>query len=321
MGGGINISDIGRGYQYFGHWEGVSILRTLGGDINISDIGRGYRYFGHWEGVSIFRALGGGINISGVLLYLCSDFITESTGTPVNGQVAIGLDRGWVIVARVSDLSTEAFDTKQTVRAFLMDGNKMLFSTAKETLVWWTMDGRQEREVGGAPGEQALKVAWGKERDTIWLSGPSLLSLVQLDRESGSCKLIGQIEGYQITCVGLSHNLGGGALVAGDITGKVAVLGEDTTPTHQCQLSNSVRCILWTRESGILIGCLDGSIYRWDDVSWEPPERFCHLQGSVLHLRLNQSADSLAVGNSVGQLGVFNLGISKVSSALKIEYL
>ena len=232
----------------------------------------------------------------------------------MSGHVAIGLDRGWIIVARVSDLSTEAFETHQTARAFLNDGKEILFSTGKETLEWWTMDGRLVREAGGAPVDQALKMARGAERDTFWLAGPSLLSLVELHRGSGSCKLIGQIEGYNITCVGLSHDPESGALVAGDITGKVAVWGEDSTATHQCQLSKSVRCIMWTRGSGILIGCLDGTIYRWDNVSWKPPDKFCHLQGSVLHMRLSQSADRLAVGNSVGQLGVFSLGKSNVSS-------
>ena len=231
--------------------------------------------------------------------------------------MAIGLERGWIIVVRVSDLSRNAFETNQTARTFLTDGNEIIFSTAQESLVWWTMDGRKVRQAGGAPVDQAMKMAWGVERDTCWLAGSSLLSLVQLDRGSGSCKLIGQVEGYHITCVGLSHNSESGALVAGDITGKVAVWAEDTTATHQCQLSKSVRCIMWTENSGILIGCLDGSIYKWDNVSWRPPDKFCHLQGSVLHMRLSQSADRLAVGNSVGQLGVFRLGTSKVGLCSK----
>ena len=232
----------------------------------------------------------------------------------MNGYVVLGVDRGWVLVINTSNLVLKALEVKHTIRSFLMDGDQMVFSTADESLLWWTMDGVQVREIKGAPVEQALKMSWGCEGNTIWLAGPSFLSLVQVDKGSNSCQLIGQIERYQITCVGLSHNSASGELVAGDITGKVAVWGEATSPTHQCQLSNPPRCIMWTQSSGILIGCLDGSIYRWDNVSWTPPSKFCILQGSVLHMRLSQSADRLAVGTSQGQLGVFTLSRLEVRS-------
>ena len=226
--------------------------------------------------------------------------------------MAIGLDGGWIIVANISDLKTRAFEIQNSIRSFLMQGNEILFSTASGVLMWWTMDGTLVQAIKGLPNEQAITLRWGGDPDSLWVVGQSYLSLVRLDRKNGRCELIGQVEGYEVTCVGLSHNPRSGEIVAGDMTGRLCVWRDQSVPLHQCQLSNSVRCIAWTRESGILIGCLDGSVYRWDDVSWGPPELFCSLQGSVLHFRISHSEERLAVGNSAGQLGVFKLGKDKV---------
>ncbi|KAI6656459.1 WD repeat-containing protein [Oopsacas minuta] len=240
-------------------------------------------------------------------------------GPVMDGRMLLVLDRGWIVVVHTSNLKCKDFELQNSVRSLLIDGGEIVFSTSNESLIWWTMDGKQVQEIK-APVEQALKMSWGAEGATIWLAGPSYLSLLQVDKDKNSCKLIGQIQGYKITCLGLSHNPDGGELVAGDITGNVAVWAETTSLTHEYKLSNPLRCIIWTKESGILIGCLDGSIYRWDSVTWNPPDRFCILQGSVLHMRLSMSADQLAVGTSKGQLGIFSLSKSEIPSPILLFY-
>lgn len=53
------------------------------------------------------------------------------------------------------------------------------------------------------------------------------------------------------------------------------------------QVAASVRCLVWWGESCVLIGCLDGKVYRWSEQ--EELKMMCEIGGSVIVMKWDHS--------------------------------
>lgn len=241
----------------------------------------------------------------------------------INSEVLISMGNGWLIIFDTSQFSIKkTFRVNQNLRCFVRDDNNILFSTTRGTLVWYTKEGEQLQEIGKLPDDQMVHISWGKEKQKLWLVGFSYICLVYLSNlgpeySVRSILSVKQVGVYMITCCGLNYNLqNGDQLVAGDLSGNVYIWDvKQSTPIMKGNVPISVRCIVWTKQIGILIGCLDGSLYRWDtqEEEWSTPKLFCTVaNSSLLHLRLDCTNQYVAVGTSLGQLGVLALNKENV---------
>ena len=58
------------------------------------------------------------------------------------------------------------------------------------------------------------------------------------------------------------------------------------------QVGMSVRCLVWACEGVMLVGALDGGIYRWGVGGASPPSPpslLTQLEGSVIHMRFDHT--------------------------------
>ena len=229
-----------------------------------------------------------------------------------NGTFAVGFQGGIFLLLDERQLSVNAIlQATGSPQVAIWHGDYLLaMSYLSGILSWWTAKGELVHELQGGSTNSIVHLNWEVPGKALWVGGIMSLHFVSLHYSDSNKTFPDRVEEcyrlkyLEVTGCGVSVN-NSNLVAAGDFTGNILVWEKgQTEPPFRTKYEGAVRSLTWNN-AFIFIGCLDGTLLRWQPGCNSCPIITLACIGGILTMAWSLDYMCLALGLDTGHLCLY----------------